>query len=442
MEFKKTENHLQRALATSIPLVFVEMVSSLYSLIDTYFISGLGDSALAGVGASSYILWLYNVLLALFQTPIMILVSQSIGAGLKNKARSIIGEICFKGGLIILVITGVLYTFSPTILAVQSGLTGEAYDHALTYLSVRVLGLPLFYLSMCFDTSIIATARTKITLLVNTIGLVGNMILDPLLIYGYLGFPRMGVAGAAVATVVSGTFTIPFQLYYLSALGLSPSLGRDNSVLFKAMKLGYPAMLERFVFALGNNVYAGVISRMGPRVMAAHNIGLRIESLVYMPGFAFSLTASTLVGQKIGEGRIDEAKRLGLETVRLGVLVMGGLGLLLALTGRFLSSPFSPDEEIAGLASTYLLIAGLSEPGLGLSMVVSGGIRGAGNTKIPFIINSLSLYLFRVIPSIILSKPLGVLGPWISMFVDVYARGIILFLIYYKRFDKLAVKHV
>lgn len=418
------------------------MVSSLYSLTDTYFVSGLGGDALAGVGVSSYILWLYNVVIALFQTPIMILVSQSIGAGLRDKARSIIGEICFKGGLIILLITGAFYALSPAILAFQSGLTGEAYDYALTYLAIRVIGFPIFYLSMCFDTSIIATGRTKLTLLVNTVGLTVNIILDPLLIYGYYGVPCMGIAGAALATVISSAITIPLQIYYLRMLGLSPLLEKSNSILSKALRLGYPAMIERLVFALGNNVYAGVISRMGARVMAAHNIGLRIESLVYMPGFAFSITASTLVGQRIGEGNIDEAKKVGLETVKLGVLVMGVLGLFIALTGRFLSEPFSPDDEIADLASKYLFIAGLSELGLGLSMVVSGGIRGAGNTKIPFLINTMSLYLFRVVPSVILSSTLGVLGPWISMFIDVYARGVILFLVYEKWFHKLAVRHV
>jgi len=110
--------------------------------------------------------------------------------------------------------------------------------------------------------------------------------------------------------------------------------------------------------------------------------------------------------------------------------------------GKALVKPFSPDGEIAELAATYLLIAGLSELGLGLSMIVGGAIRGAGNTKIPFLVNTVSLYLFRVAPSILLSKSLGVIGPWLAMFMDVYARGIILLIVYRKMFHKLAVKHV
>ncbi|MGB9827202.1 MAG: MATE family efflux transporter [Thermosphaera sp.] len=93
-----TEAYLVRALKTTIPLVLVETVSSLYSLADTYFVSGLGMEALAGVGVAGYIIWLYTVVFALFQTPLMILVSQSIGAELKEKAREVIGEACVKGG--------------------------------------------------------------------------------------------------------------------------------------------------------------------------------------------------------------------------------------------------------------------------------------------------------------------------------------------------------
>ncbi len=437
-----TEAYLVRALKTTIPLVLVETVSSLYSLADTYFVSGLGMEALAGVGVAGYIIWLYTVVFALFQTPLMILVSQSIGAELKEKAREVIGEACVKGGFTILLVTIAYYLASPIFLAVQSGLSGTAYDNALTYLLIRVAGLPVFYFSMCFDTAIIATARTRITLLVNTLGLTANIILDPLLIYGYLGFPRLGIAGAAYATVISSVFTIPLQIHYLGKLGLKPALRNDNSFFTKIICLGAPAFLERLVFSLGNNVYAGVISRISPRVMAAHNIGLRIESLIYMPGFAFATTASTLVGQKIGEGRVDEARKVGFETIKLGALTMGLLGLVIAAGGRVLVTPFSPDEEIAGLAATYLLIAGLSELGLGLSMVVGGAIRGAGNTKIPFLVNTASLYLFRVVPSILLSKPLGVIGPWLAMFIDVYARGLILLAVYRRVFHKLAVKHV
>ncbi len=436
------ETYLTRALKTTIPLVLVETISSLYSLADTYFVSGLGEEALAGVGVAGYILWLYTVVFALFQVPLMILVSQSIGAGLKEKAQGIIGEVCVKGGFTILIVTATYYVASPLFLTIQSGLSGTAYDNALTYLIIRVAGLPVFYFSMCFDTAIIATARTKITLLVNTLGLTANIILDPLLIYGYLGFPKLGIAGAAYATVISSAFTIPLQLYYLGKMGLRPAIDSGNGFFRKIISLGAPAFLERLVFSLGNNVYAGVISRISPRVMAAHNIGLRIESLIYMPGFAFATTASTLVGQKIGEGKIEDARKVGFETIKLGALAMGLLGLVVAFGGRILVTPFSPDEEIAALAATYLLIAGLSELGLGLSMVVGGAIRGAGNTKIPFLVNTASLYLFRVAPSIILSRPLGVIGPWLAMFIDVYARGLILLVVYRRMFHKLAVKHV
>jgi Na+-driven multidrug efflux pump len=171
--------------------------------------------------------------------------------------------------------------------------------------------------------------------------------------------------------------------------------------------------------------------------MAAHNVGLRVESLIYMPGFAFSLTASSIVGRRLGSANLEEAKKTGWRVIKLGALIMGTLGVLVGLTGYYLVAPLSPSEEIRKLASIYLLLAGFSEGGLGLAMVTSGALRGAGNTKIPFYVGVSSLFLVRVTLSLILANPLGPLGPWLAMFLDVYVRGIILAIIYVKYFHKL-----
>ncbi|MFZ8782706.1 MAG: MATE family efflux transporter, partial [Desulfurococcaceae archaeon] len=388
---------------------------------------------------SMYVLMLLQSAIVLFTTPVLIVVSQSLGASRLDLARSFLAGVLLVGGVYTTVLGLLSYLFSEPLVVLVSGARGLVLEYSVEYLKLRCLGLIALYATTALDMVIISTSKTQYSLIANATGLALNAVLDPLLIYGYWGLPRLEVAGAALATVISNTAVIPLQLVLLGRLGLTPSkplLLRVTTV--KAVRLGLPVVAERLLFALGNNIYAGVIARLGEIAMAAHNVGLRVESLIYMPGFAFSLTASSIVGRRLGSGSLEEAKRTGWRAIKLGALVMGALGALLGLTGYYLVAPFSPSEEVRRLASIYLLLAGFSESGLGLAMVTSGALRGAGDTKIPFYVGVSSLFLVRVTLSLILANPLGPVGPWLGMFLDVYVRGVVLAVIYVKHFNKLA----
>lgn len=426
----------------TLPLIFVELVSSLYSLTDTYFVSGLGTEAIAGLGIAMYILWLIQSLLAFFHVPLLSLVSQSIGAKKYDLARAITGEILALGLLNVTMVSAILIPVSEVIITIQSGATGPTLDSATRYLRIRLMGMPILFATMALDQVIIASGHTHYSMISNVLGLGLNMLLDPIMIYGYLFIPRMGIDGAAYATIVSNSATLPVQILLLKKLSLTPSKPLRIGIVNKLVKLGAPALLERGVFSLGQNIYAGIVARLGPTVMAAHNIGLRIESLIYMPGFAFSMTASMMVGQSVGRGDIDQAKKLGWKIMMLGALVTGGLGVLIAAVAPYIVVHFSPSREVRDLATLYLMLAGLSELGLGLSMTGSGAFRGAGNTRLPMMINVSCLLLLRIIPSLILVGELGPMGPWLAMFIDVYARGLITAVVFNKKFHNFVRKYV
>jgi len=298
---------------------------------------------------------------------------------------------------------------------------------------------------MSLTNALIAVGLTRKTMISNTIGVLVNIVLDPIMIYGYMGFPKLGVEGAAWATLLSTLLISVLNYYYLARYGMPPVLAHDRAIVSRIISLGIPILLERAVFSLGNNIYIGVIARCGDAALAAHNIGVRIESLIYMPGFAFSMAASTLVGQRIGAERVEDAYRIGMEAVKASLLIMAILGVAVAATSYYVTAPFTPvdqnsgsiNEEIHVLASTYLILAGLSEPGLALAMVAGGALRGAGNTRIPFIVNATCMYASRIALSIYLTRFMGVVGAWTAMFVDVYIRGLAMLAIYRKMFFKI-----
>jgi len=437
---------ISRVFRISLPMLISEIASSIYSVTDMYFVKGLGEDALGAVGIGSYFFWLFTVILSMFNGGLMVYIAQAYGARELDKARRGLGETLVYGAIASILIGVIGYIIGYQVLVLIRGQEDLTATLAYKYFRIRSLGLPLTLISWSLSTSLVAIGETRKSMYANITGIAFNIVLDPLLIYGYDYFPALGVEGAALATILSNVITLLIAYYYLTLHDLKPCLCFNILILKNILSLGIPIAVERAIFSLGNNLYMGVISRCGKAAINAHTIGVRVESFIYMPGFAFSIAGSALVGQSIGAEKIDNAKAIGLEAIKAALVFMTIIGLVTALSSYYITAPFIPEgelsEEIHALASIYLILAGLSEPGLALAMASAGAIRGAGNTRLPVIVNAFSLYLLRILPSIILVQYIGVIGAWIAMFIDVYVRGIILFTIYIKRFHRIARKVV
>ncbi len=427
-------------LKISWPMIISELADSLYSIADTYFVSKLGTIALAAVGLGSYLSWLFFVIIVPFTIGILVYTSQSYGAGELYKARKALGETIIYALSITLGIALLVHYTTPLIVSIIAGPNSNLIDVCSKYFSVRVLGLPILAVAILFDSALRAVGATKYSMITILSSATLNIILDPILIFGLFGFPKMGVVGAAIATIISIAYMVPLGFYFLKKVNLVPIPSLGFTYITRIVRIGAPTSIERAIFALGSNIYIAFIARCGGTALAAHQVGIRIESFIYMPGFAFMVAGTSLVGKRIGEGNIVEAKNIGWETAKIATIIMTILGILVAITSKYLVLPFSPTEEVANLASIYLILAGLSEPGLAIVMTLGGGIRGGGNTTIPMIINVGGLYLFRIMPALFLINILGVIGAWLAMFVDVYLRGLTFVIVYAKYFEKLARK--
>ena len=433
---------VREVIRISWPMIISELSDSLYSIADTYFVSKLGTAALAGVAIGSYLSWLFFVTIIPFTMGLLVYVAQSYGAKEILKARKAIGETIIYSLLVALAVSQIVHHNSAFFISLIAGQNPGVVEKGVAYFSIRILGLPLSATAFLMDSSLRAIGATKYSMIaiMSSTGL--NVILDPILIFGLFGAPALGVKGAALATVLSIGYIIPLEFFFLKITGISPKISFKEKYITKIVRLGTPIAVERAIHSIGGNAYIAFIARCGEIALAAHQIGIRIESFIYMPGFAFMVASSSLVGQRIGAGNIGEAKKICWETAKVATAVMTLLGLIAAITSYYIVNPFSPSEEVAELAAIYLILAGLSEPGLALAMTLSGGIRGGGNTIVPMAINALGLYLFRVIPAAILTTILGVIGAWTAMFIDVYLRGIIFTIVFKKFFTKLARKIV
>ncbi len=439
--FRNMDRLTRRVIKISWPMIIGELCDSIYSIVDTYFVSGLGTTALAGVGLAGYIVWLSFVVATLFTTGVIVYVSQCYGAGEYDRARRAIGETIAYGFLVGLGVGLLLSRNSTLVVSLLTSSKGVVYTGS-KYFSIRIMCLPVAIIAWSLDSSLRAIGAVRESMIALVSSALLNVFLDPILIYGYKWVPGLGVAGAALATVIATSYLIPVELFFLYRKGFMPETQLKPRYLWRVVRIGSPTAIERAVFTLGSNIYISLVARCGETALAAHNIGIRIESFIYMPGFAFMIAASTLVGQEIGRGDLESGRRIGWETARVAVTAMGLLGVLVALTSYYIVAPFSPTEDVRRLASIYLILAGLSESGLALSMVISGAIRGAGNTVIPMIVNVCSVYLSRILPALILIDYYGIVGVWIGMFIDVYIRGICLSYIYTRFFTKIVKRIV
>ncbi len=433
---------VREVIRISWPMVISELSDSLYSITDTYFVSKLGTAALAGVGVGSYLSWLFFVIIIPFSIGLLVYVAQSYGARELHKARKAIGETIIYSLLVTFIVSQLVHYNSLPLISLIAGPNPEVIENGVAYFSMRILGLPLLATAFLMDSSLRAIGATKYSMVAILSSTTLNIVLDPILIFGLFGMPSLGVKGAALATVLSIAYLVPLEFFFLKLTGIAPRFSFKEKYVIKIVKLGAPTAIERAIHSIGGNAYIAFIARCGEIALAAHQIGIRIESFIYMPGFAFMVAASSLVGQRIGSGNINEAKKVCWETAKVATIVMTLLGLVAAISSYYIVKPFSPTEKVAELAAIYLILAGLSEPGLALAMTLSGGIRGGGNTVVPMAINAIGLYSFRIIPAAILIGFLGVIGAWTAMFIDVYLRGIIFTIVFKKFFTKLAKKVV
>ena len=321
------------------PVLVAQLVESVYALSDTYFVSRLGYRALAAVALGSYATMLLSAVVALVSTGASVVVAQTYGAGRIDEVRRAVGNSAVLSLAISIPVAVTSYLAAQDVVSLIGG-KGEVSALAIQYLKIRSLGIIATSLAMAFDSSLRALGATKQSMIVNVSSVLLNIALDPLLILGLLGLPSMGVAGAALATVLSIAYMIPVELLYLRRLNAAPRVSIDFGIVRKLVVVGGPTAIERLVFAVGNNAYIATISRCGSEALAAHQVGLRIESFVYMPGFAFSVAASVLVGQGVGASRLAEAKKLGLEAAKIATLLLGISGVALAVLAPALVKPF------------------------------------------------------------------------------------------------------
>ena len=418
----------EKIVKLALPVIVVNLLYTVESMFSLVLVSGISPSAVASVGFSLSLLWFIYSLMALSYTGTSVLVSQRVGAGSDPSPVLSLGlglsflialPLTFYGKDMTLYIMELLGA-SPHVLSLSS----EYLDPIFRFI---VIGFMTNTFYGAFNGAGDTKTPMKVALLMNVL----NVSVSYCLIYGKLGFPELGVEGAGWGIVVSESvaFVIYFYLTAFKKKPFPPKLVADVFLLREMLRIGTPTAVERAITSLSFNVFVGFLARFGDEVLAAHQIGLRIESISFMIGFGFMVASTVIVGQNYGArnfpGLVYSVKFIS----NLTAALMGFLGLLLIIFPKYLTLPFSRDPEVVGWAVYYLIIVGISQVPMAYAVIFSGALKGMGRTMAPMLINITSFWMFRIIPSYILLKVLdSPLVPWTFMTVEMFARAMLMYI--------------
>ena len=431
-----------RAVMTlALPAIIEQIMITMVQYVDTAMVGSLGSQATAAVGLTSSTTWLIGGILSAAAVGFSVQVAQYVGAGKEDKARAVTGQ-----AMKFTVLFGLLVTVLAVLLSwpLPHWLNGDAeiIAPASAYFRIYACALPFNFCVQMLSSVIRCTGDTRTPMRLNLSINLLNMVFNFLLIYPtrmLTVFGRtfrmwgadLGVQGAAWGSflsllLVSGAF---LTVYFVRESPVRPRKGEkypfEKDCISTTVRLGIPVALERCAMSMAQIVITALISKVGVAAVAANHLAVTAESISYMPAYGVAAAATTMVGQALGAKRKDLARKFSHIATGIGVLIMTCGGLLLYLLADPLIRLFTPDAEVIELGRQVLRVVSFAEPFFGMSIVVTGALRGAGDTKAPFILGLISMWGVRITLSLLLVGRLGLVGAWIAMAVELGVRGIL-----------------
>lgn len=430
---KLTEGSIFKVLTKlALPIMASAFLSTAYNITDLAWIGVLGSSAVAGVGVGGMYVWLAQGFATLARMGGQVPMAQALGKGDSESAKKYAVASLWVVTAFGILFGAVCLIFTDPLVAFFQLETPETIAHAKIYLKITC-GLIIFsYISYVLTGLYTAQGDSKTPLKANVIGLITNMILDPVLILGIGPFPRLEVVGAAVATVFAQilvTLVLIIHVYAPKSKNLLKTSKffqlPERQSLKNVFKIGTPAALQGSMYCAFSMVLTRMVSGFGDGAIATQRVGGQIESLTWNVADGFAAALNAFSAQNFGAGKIDRVKK-GYYLSAVIIAVWGSLiGLLFFLFPQGIADIFFHEPEVAAVAIGYLTVIAIGEPFMCVEIVTSGAISGIGNTKICSII-SIIFTGARIPLAYALSRTgLGLLGIWWALTITSICKGVI-----------------
>lgn len=426
----------RKVVAIAWPVVVTNLLQSLALTVDLIMIASLGVVAQASMGVATQVFFLGMTIAAGLAAGATALVARGFGAGDQAESdRAGTAAVVLAVGLSVPLILFTYFFDAPLLrfmtLGSSSPDTEAIVQSGSIVLRALAWGIPGYMLMTTATGALQGAGDTRPALFVGLAVNAVNLALDYALIYGKFGFPKLGLEGAAWATSASYTAGGLAFLWLLSKGGRPVRLRRSGalfrSTARRVLRVGGPAFAEQFVLNAGFLAYLLVIVDLGAASVSAHQIGLRVQAFAFMPGFGLAAAAAALVGQGLGRGKPEDAKRDAWASNWLGLVVMMGLSVPMFFLARPLASLFTDDPEALHLSVIWIRTIVFAMPAIAFHFTMAGALRGAGDTRWPLFVSFGGIWLLRLPIAYVLGIQLGfgMAGVWAGYVLEYYVRAVV-----------------
>jgi len=380
---------IKNIFALALPAMASNAFQTVLGLIDMAFVSRLGTSSIAAVGISGSVMFLIMTVAISISIGTIALIARFVGSGDSDYAsRVAVQALAF--GTVISIFFAVIGFFATRPLLKLLGAQPEVMELGQQYLRVMFLGVATMFLSFLANGIMQGSGDTFTPMVISGIAVAWNIIFDPLLIFGIGFFPRMGVRGAALATVMARGIGLSISIFILikgySRLKLQLSGFKiDFHIIWRIVRIALPSSIEMLTRSSAYFIFMKIVAIYGTVTVAAYVVGGRLDSIVWMPGFALATASSTLVGQNLGAGKPERAERSAWTTVGIYAAIMFFFGVIFYILAPTLIGFFDRSEQVIQVGTNYLRITVFGYLFLSAAIVLSRSLNGAGDTISPML---------------------------------------------------------
>ncbi|WP_437755122.1 MATE family efflux transporter [Sorangium sp. So ce1389] len=445
------------------PAIAHMLLLTLVFLVGRGMVGRYSTTALASMQICGTLTWTIVSIFSATSAGTLAVVARSVGAGDRAGAAAAVRvSLTFALALGAAVALPLLAACGPLLRALFPQAGAAVLDQATAYLGIVLPVLPLAFVEAVAAAALQGVGDTKTPLAVATLGNLVNVAVSAVLIFGHLGLPALGVRGAAVgvactmateallltAALLSRSGPLPLRAAPApSAAAPAPSAAApdaasapdqgtprkaDAAALARVLRVAAPAFAERSAYHAGYMGFVAIIGLLGATAMAANQALIAIESVCFLSAEGFGIAAGSLMAQRLGARRPDDAARVALLAALMAILALSAFGALFALVPRPLLLAFSSDPELLALGARALPVAAVAQPFMAFATVMGMGLRGAGDTRTVLAVTLVSSLLMRLGGTWLFAVTLGhgLVGVWMGSTADWICRSALLGLAY------------
>lgn len=428
----------------AFPIMGTSLIQMAYNMVDMIWIGRVSSNAVAAVGATGMYMWLANGITTIPRIGGQVTVGQSLGAMDKDAAIDYVRASLRMGTLLGIIYGIICVLFAGPLIGFFKLNSPEVINDAEIYLVITCGAIVFSFLNQVFTGILTAMGNTMAAFRATTIGLIINLVLDPVLIFGFGPIPRMGVTGAALATVFAQI--IVFALY-IATVWSEPVIFQHIHLTQRAEKqhvrdivrIGFPPAVQDALFSGISMVIARLIAGWGDAAVAVQKVGSQIESISWMAAGGFSTAVNAFVAQNYGAGKKDRIKK-GYKTA-MGIMALWGIftSFILIAFPEFFFRIFITEKDVLPMGVDYLRIIGISEFFMCMEITTAGAFQGFGKT-VPPSVTGIVFNTLRIPGAMLLSSTvLGLNGVWWTLSLSCVLKGLVLpvwFLIIFVKYYK------